>query len=72
MFPQAHDEKEEMESLRKYNMKLVANILPVHVAEHFLKAQNKKDEVRETHDKFDALSLAISLYFIVRFWRELQ
>ena len=25
--------KEEMESLRKYNMKLVANILPVHVAE---------------------------------------
>lgn len=34
-----------MESLRAYNMKLVANILPVHVAEHFLKAQNKKDEV---------------------------
>ena len=34
-----------MESLRAYNLKLLANILPLHVAEHFLQAQNKKDEV---------------------------
>lgn len=41
---QAQEEKEEMAALRTYNMKLVANILPLHVAEHFLKGQNKKDE----------------------------
>ena len=35
-----------MESIRAYNMKLVSNILPMHVAQHFLKAQNEKDEVR--------------------------
>lgn len=38
-----------MESLRAYNMKLVANILPLHVAEHFLKSQNNKDEVGDIH-----------------------
>ncbi|XP_052245412.1 adenylate cyclase type 5-like isoform X2 [Dreissena polymorpha] len=41
---QATDEKEEMESLRAYNLKLVANILPLHVAQHFLKNAGKKDE----------------------------
>ncbi|CAH1788216.1 unnamed protein product [Owenia fusiformis] len=41
---QATDEKEEMESLRAYNMRLVCNILPQHVAEHFLKSESKKDE----------------------------
>ena len=35
-----------MVALRVYNMKLVENILPKHVAEHFLKTQNNKDEVR--------------------------
>lgn len=35
-----------MESIRAYNMRLVSNILPMHVAQHFLKAQNNKDEVR--------------------------
>ena len=34
-----------MESLRAYNLKLLANILPMYVAEHFLKTQNSKDEV---------------------------
>lgn len=34
-----------MESLRAYNLKLIANILPLHVAENFLKNQHKKDEV---------------------------
>lgn len=44
----AQEEKEEMAALRTYNMKLVANILPLHVAEHFLKGQNKKDEVNKS------------------------
>ena len=34
-----------MESLRAYNLKLVANILPLNVAEHFLKKQVRKEEV---------------------------
>ena len=42
---QATEEKEEMESLRAYNLRLLANILPLNVAEHFLKTQFKKDEV---------------------------
>ncbi|KAL4222848.1 Adenylate cyclase type 5 [Mactra antiquata] len=41
---QATEEKEEMESLRAYNLKLVANILPLHVAQHFLKRATNKDE----------------------------
>ena len=34
-----------MRALQEYNMKLVGNILPMHVAEHFLKTQMRKDEV---------------------------
>lgn len=30
------EEKEDMEHLEAYNRKLLANILPVHVADHFL------------------------------------
>lgn len=45
LFSQATEEKEEMESLRAYNLRLLANILPLNVAEHFLKNQFKKDEV---------------------------
>lgn len=45
-FSQATEEKEEMESLRAYNLRLLANILPLNVAEHFLKNQFKKDEVQ--------------------------
>ena len=33
---QATEEKEEMEHLKAYNQKLLANILPEHVAAHFL------------------------------------
>ncbi|KAK3741379.1 hypothetical protein RRG08_034424 [Elysia crispata] len=33
---QAQEEKEQMESLREYNLKLLSNILPLHVAKHFL------------------------------------
>lgn len=34
-----------MEQLREYNKKLLYNILPVHVAQHFLNQKSKKNEV---------------------------
>ena len=37
------DEKEEIEHLRAYNHKLIANILPEHVAEHFLSLDKAAD-----------------------------
>lgn len=37
---QATEEKDEMEHLKAYNQKLLANILPEHVAEHFLSTFN--------------------------------
>ncbi|XP_052746735.1 adenylate cyclase type 6 [Bicyclus anynana] len=43
---QATDEKEEMEHLEAYNKKLLSNILPEHVAEHFLRCdRNNLDEL---------------------------
>ena len=33
-----------MEQLREYNKKLLYNILPVHVAQHFLNQKSKKNE----------------------------
>lgn len=39
------DEKEEMEHLEAYNRKLLANILPEHVAQHFL-CSDKNIDVR--------------------------
>jgi hypothetical protein len=37
------EEKEDMEHLQAYNHKLLANILPVHVAEHFLSRDKHAD-----------------------------
>lgn len=37
------EEKEEMEHLQAYNRKLLANILPVHVAEHFMSMDKHND-----------------------------
>lgn len=37
---QATEEKEEMEHLKAYNQKLLANILPEHVAAHFMSTSN--------------------------------
>lgn len=48
--PQAQEEKEEMESLREYNLKLLSNILPLHVAKYFLSM------------KSDTVSLSIMFY----------
>lgn len=38
-----------MEHLQAYNRKLLANILPVHVAEHFM-AMDKHTDVRYYHE----------------------
>uniref|UniRef100_T1GQ46 Uncharacterized protein n=1 Tax=Megaselia scalaris TaxID=36166 RepID=T1GQ46_MEGSC len=40
---QATEEKEDMEHLQAYNRKLLENILPVHVAEHFLSRDKNID-----------------------------
>jgi len=42
---QANAEKEEAQALRLYNAKLVNNILPAHVAQHFLNVHHSRDEV---------------------------
>ncbi|XP_032526667.2 adenylate cyclase type 6 isoform X1 [Danaus plexippus] len=42
---QANDEKEDMEHLEAYNRKLLANILPEHVAQHFLRSDKNIDEL---------------------------
>ncbi|CAG4984786.1 unnamed protein product, partial [Parnassius apollo] len=42
---QANDEKEDMEHLEAYNRKLLANILPEHVAQHFLCSDKNSDEL---------------------------
>ncbi|KAJ8314268.1 LOW QUALITY PROTEIN: hypothetical protein KUTeg_008829 [Tegillarca granosa] len=58
----ATEEMEEMESLRAYNLKLVANILPLHVAEHFLKNNLKKDE--QTNGIMNFRVMKIGIYYI--------
>ena len=40
------EEKEEMEHLQAYNKKLLSNILPVHVADHFLSIDKNNDVSR--------------------------
>ncbi|KAF5296799.1 hypothetical protein FQA39_LY12317 [Lamprigera yunnana] len=47
---QATEEKEDMENLEAYNKKLLANILPVHVAEHFLNSENNDELYHEQCD----------------------
>ncbi|XP_054271943.1 adenylate cyclase type 6 [Macrosteles quadrilineatus] len=42
---QATEEKEDMQHLQAYNRKLLANILPEHVAEHFLSSDKNSDEL---------------------------
>ena len=40
---QATEEKEDMEGIREYNRRLLHNILPGNVAEHFLLSRDKSD-----------------------------
>ncbi|XP_039303095.1 adenylate cyclase type 5 isoform X2 [Solenopsis invicta] len=47
---QATEEKEEMEHLKAYNQKLLANILPEHVAAHFLSTVNSDELYHEQCD----------------------
>lgn len=47
---QATEEKEEMEHLKAYNQKLLANILPEHVAAYFLRTVNSADVRNYTFD----------------------
>lgn len=42
---QATEEKEDMENLQAYNRSLIGNILPVHVADHFLRRDKNMDEI---------------------------
>ncbi|XP_034256486.1 adenylate cyclase type 5-like [Thrips palmi] len=52
---QATEEKEDMEHLEAYNRKLLANILPVHVAEHFLNSDKNSDELY--HEQCDLVCI---------------
>ncbi|XP_076397120.1 adenylate cyclase type 6 isoform X1 [Megachile rotundata] len=47
---QATEEKEDMEHLKAYNQKLLANILPEHVAAHFLSTVNSDELYHEQCD----------------------
>ncbi|XP_050418343.2 adenylate cyclase type 5 isoform X2 [Patella vulgata] len=67
---QATEEKEEMESLRAYNLRLVANILPLAVAEHFLKS--KKDEDLYYKDCENACVMFASITNFFEFYMELE
>lgn len=42
-----------MENLQAYNRKLLANILPVHVADHFLRRDKNMDEIY--HEQCDSV-----------------
>ena len=44
---QNSEEKEEMEHLQAYNKKLLSNILPAHVADHFLRSGDKRNDVSQ-------------------------
>ncbi|XP_074659501.1 adenylate cyclase type 5-like [Tubulanus polymorphus] len=69
---QATEEKEEMESLRAYNMKLVNNILPAHVAEHFLKHHATKDEELFHQDCSNVGVMFASIPNFSEFYMELE
>ncbi|XP_055844529.1 adenylate cyclase type 6 [Episyrphus balteatus] len=52
---QATEEKEDMEHLQAYNRKLLENILPVHVAEHFLSRDKNIDDLY--HEQCDSVCI---------------
>ncbi|XP_055695668.1 adenylate cyclase type 6 isoform X2 [Lutzomyia longipalpis] len=68
---QATEEKEDMEHLQAYNRKLLANILPVHVAEHFLSRDKNIDELY--HEQCDSVCvLFASIPNFSEFYVELE
>ncbi|KAL1491228.1 hypothetical protein ABEB36_011857 [Hypothenemus hampei] len=68
---QATEEKEDMEHLEAYNRKLLANILPVHVAEHFLNADKNNDELYHEQCDFICIMFA-SIPNFSEFYVELE
>lgn len=48
-----HDQKERVYEMRRWNEALVTNMLPEHVARHFL-GSKKRDEVRGTQERIFA------------------
>ncbi|XP_012270785.1 adenylate cyclase type 5 isoform X2 [Orussus abietinus] len=67
---QATEEKEEMEHLKAYNQKLLANILPEHVAAHFLSTVNS-DELYHEECEFVCIMFA-SIPNFSEFYVELE
>lgn len=45
---EVHEQKEKVYEMRRWNEALVTNMLPEHVARHFLGAK-KRDEVKSSH-----------------------
>lgn len=45
---EVHEQKEKVYEMRRWNEALVTNMLPEHVARHFL-GSKKRDEVRTSH-----------------------
>ncbi|XP_065088685.1 adenylate cyclase type 6 [Ochlerotatus camptorhynchus] len=68
---QATEEKEDMEHLQAYNRKLLANILPVHVADHFLRREKNIEEIY--HEQCDkACVMFASIPNFSEFYIELE
>lgn len=51
---EVHEQKEKVYEMRRWNEALVTNMLPEHVARHFL-GSKKRDEVRNSHLSASAL-----------------
>ncbi|KAK3108058.1 hypothetical protein FSP39_000441 [Pinctada imbricata] len=69
---EATDEKEQMDRLRAYNLKLVANILPLDVAKHFLHSQFKKDDEMYYKDYDSVCIMFASIANFSEFYMELE
>ncbi|XP_059161691.1 adenylate cyclase type 5-like isoform X2 [Physella acuta] len=67
---QAQEEKEEGENLREYNLKLLSNILPLHVAKHFLQM---KDETNLYYEDINNVGVMFaSIVNFSEFYMELE
>ncbi|KAI4464612.1 adenylate cyclase type 1 [Holotrichia oblita] len=67
----ARKEKEDMEHLEAYNRKLLDNILPAHVAEHFLSSDKNNDDLYHEQCDFVCIMFA-SIPNFSEFYIELE
>ncbi|CAM1322003.1 ADCY5 (predicted) [Pycnogonum litorale] len=68
---QATEEKEEIENLQAYNRRLLENILPVHVAEHFLSMDRNNEDLY--HEQCDSACIMFaSITNFSEFYIELE